>query len=67
VLWVADGTGGTVGRKTIQFEFRLTSWTTDEEVQKFAQLMKEKGADALRPDHGGGEDPLQPEERAIRE
>jgi hypothetical protein len=45
---VAIGTGGSVGGKTIQFDFRITGYTTDEEVQKFAQLVKEKGTDALR-------------------
>ena len=45
---VAMGTGGSVGGKTIQFDFRITQYTTDEEVQKFAQLVKEKGTDTLR-------------------
>jgi len=45
---VAVGTGGTVGGKTMQFDFRVTSWTTDEEVLKFAELVKDKGEDALR-------------------
>jgi hypothetical protein len=45
---VAMGTGGGVGGKTIQFDFRITQYTTDEEVQKFAQLVKDKGTDALR-------------------
>lgn len=45
---VAIGTGGSVGGKTIQFDFRITQYTTDDELQKFAQLVKEKGTDALR-------------------
>ena len=45
---VAIGTGGTVGGKSIQFDFRITQYTTDEEVQNFAQLVKDKGTDALR-------------------
>jgi hypothetical protein len=45
---VAIGTGGGVGGKTIQFDFRITQYTTDEEVQNFAQLLKDKGTDALR-------------------
>ena len=45
---VAIGTGGSVGGKTVQFDFRINEYTTDEEVQKFAQLVKEKGTDALR-------------------
>jgi hypothetical protein len=45
---VAIATGGGVGRKTIQFDFRITQYTTDQEVQNFAQLVKEKGTDALR-------------------
>jgi len=45
---VAMGTGGGVGGKTIQFDFRITQYTTDEEVQKFAQLVKDSGTTALR-------------------
>jgi len=44
----AIGTGGSVGGKMIQFNFRITQYTTDEEVQNFAQLVKDKGTDALR-------------------
>jgi len=45
---VAIGTGGSVGGSTIQFDFRITEYTTDEELNKFAALLKEKGPDALR-------------------
>jgi hypothetical protein len=45
---VAMGTGGSVGGKTILFDFRITQYTTDEELQQFAQLLKDKGTDALR-------------------
>ena len=45
---VAMGTGGSVGGKTIQFDFRITQYTSDEELQNFAQLVKDKGTDALR-------------------
>ena len=45
---VAMGTGGSVGGKTIQFDFRITQFTTDEEVQKFAELVKDNGTNALR-------------------
>ena len=45
---VAVGTGGTVGGKSIQFDFRVMQYTTDEDVQKFAQLLQDKGIDALR-------------------
>jgi hypothetical protein len=45
---VAMGTGGSVGGKTISFDFRVTQYTTDEELQNFAQLVKDKGTDALR-------------------
>jgi len=44
---VAVGTGGSVGGRTKQFDFRITSYTTDEEVQEFAALLKNKGQDAL--------------------
>jgi hypothetical protein len=39
--------GGSVGGKTIQFDFRITQYTTDEEVQNSAQLVEDKGTDAL--------------------
>ena len=45
---VAVGTGGSVGGRTIGFDFRITQYTTDEEVQNFAQLVKDKGTDTLR-------------------
>jgi len=45
---VAMGTGGSVGGKTIQFDFRITEYTTDQEVLNFAQLVKDQGTDALR-------------------
>jgi hypothetical protein len=45
---VAIGTGGSVGGKTIQFDFRITRYTTPDEVDKYAELLKEKGQDALR-------------------
>jgi hypothetical protein len=45
---VAMGTGGSVGGRTMQFDFRVTKYTTDEEVQEFAALLKNKGQDALR-------------------
>jgi hypothetical protein len=37
-----------VGGKSIQFDFIISSYTTDEEVDKLAALLKEKGQDALR-------------------
>lgn len=49
---VAIGTGGSMGGKTVQFDFRINEYTTDEEVQEFAQLVKEKGTDALRRARG---------------
>lgn len=45
---VAIGTGGSVGGKTISFDFRIAQFTTDEELQKFAQVVKDQGTDALR-------------------
>ncbi len=45
---VAIGTGGSVGGKTISFNFRIAQYTTDEELQNFAQLVKDQGTDALR-------------------
>jgi hypothetical protein len=45
---VAIGTGGSIGGKSVHFDFRITQYTSDEEVQNFAQLVKDKGTDALR-------------------
>jgi hypothetical protein len=45
---VAIGTGGSVGAKTVLFDFRIKQYTTDEELQNFAQLVKDTGTDALR-------------------
>jgi hypothetical protein len=45
---VAVGTGGSAGGKTISFDFRIAKYTTDEELQTFAQLVKDQGTDALR-------------------
>jgi len=45
---VAMGVGGSVGGKSIQFDFRITRYATDDEVNKFAGLLKANGQDALR-------------------
>ena len=45
---VALGTGGSVGAKSIGFDFRVNRYTTDEEVSQLAELLKEKGQDVLR-------------------
>ena len=45
---VAMGTGGAVGGKSIHFDFRVSRYASDEEVDKLAELLKEKGPDALR-------------------
>jgi len=45
---VAMGTGGSVGGKTMPFDFRITRYTTDGEVDELAALLKAKGQDALR-------------------
>jgi hypothetical protein len=45
---VAIGTGGTVGGKSIGFDFRITRYTTDQELQKYAERLKASGPDALR-------------------
>jgi len=44
----AMGTGGAVGAKSIGFDFRVNRFTSDEEVDQLATLLKEKGPDALR-------------------
>lgn len=45
---VAMGTGGVVGAKSISFDFRVNRFTSDEEVDQLAELLKQKGPDALR-------------------
>ncbi len=45
---VAIGTGGSVGGKTKQFDFRISQYTTDAELNQYAETLKEKGPDALR-------------------
>jgi hypothetical protein len=45
---VAMGTGGTAGGRSMPFDFRITRYTSDEEVDQLATLLKEKGQDALR-------------------
>lgn len=44
---VAMGTGGSVGGKSMPFDFRVTQYTTDDELQSYSQLLKDKGPDAL--------------------
>jgi hypothetical protein len=44
---VAIGTGGSVGGRSVSFDFRITSYTTDAELQSYAQLLKDKGQSAL--------------------
>jgi hypothetical protein len=44
---VAIGTGGGVGGRSKQFDFRVTRYTTDAEVKEYADLLKESGQDAL--------------------
>jgi len=44
----AMGTGGTVGGRSMGFDFKITKYTTDEELNNLATLLKEKGPDALR-------------------
>jgi hypothetical protein len=45
---VAIGTGGSVGGRSTHFDFRITQYTTDQEVQNFADLVRDKGTDSLR-------------------
>ncbi len=45
---VAIGTGGAAGGRSTQFDFRISRYTSDEEVEQFAALLQEKGGDALR-------------------
>jgi hypothetical protein len=45
---VAMGTGGSVGGMSKQFDFRITKYTSDGELDELASLLKNKGQDALR-------------------
>jgi hypothetical protein len=45
---IAIGTGGAVGAKSLGFDIRITRYTTDQELQKSAELLKASGPDALR-------------------
>jgi hypothetical protein len=45
---VAMGTGGAAGGRTLPFSFRITRYTSDDEVDQLADLLKTKGPDALR-------------------
>ena len=44
----AIGTGGPAGGKSIPFDFRVTRYASDEEVEQLAHLLQDKGIDALR-------------------
>lgn len=44
----AIGTGGAAGGKSIGFTLRISRYTTDEEVDQLATVLKEKGPDGLR-------------------
>jgi hypothetical protein len=44
---VAVGTGGGMAAKSIHFDFEITRYATDQEVQQLALLLKEKGPNAL--------------------
>ncbi|MGB6193071.1 MAG: hypothetical protein WBF42_11420 [Terracidiphilus sp.] len=44
---VAMGTGGSVGGRSVPFDFRITSYTTDQELQGYADLLKDKGQGPL--------------------
>jgi hypothetical protein len=65
---VAMATGGVTGGGMLPFNFLVDEYTSDADVLKFAELLKEKGTDALRralekertgriyPDAGTGND-----------
>src|SRR5947209_136540 len=45
---VAVGVGGGIGGKSTHFDFRIERYTTDEEVDRLATVLKEKGRGALQ-------------------
>jgi hypothetical protein len=52
------GTGGSVGGKTLGFDIRIIRHNTDQEVQKYAELLK-----AMQGHNRAYEDPFVPEEK----
>ena len=45
---VAVGTGGSVGARSLQFDVRISKYNSEQEIQDLADLLREKGEDALR-------------------
>jgi hypothetical protein len=45
---VAIGTGGAVGGRSIQFDFHVDRYTSDEQIQQFAESLKANGPESLR-------------------
>lgn len=45
---VAIGTGGPLGGRSIQLSIRIDEYTSDQELQRLAEVLAEKGGDALR-------------------
>jgi methionyl-tRNA formyltransferase len=46
--FVAVSTGGPSGGASASFDFRINRYTTDEEVQQLANILKSQGQDGLR-------------------
>jgi hypothetical protein len=46
--FVAISTGGPSGGRTASFDFRITRYTTDQEVEELANILKTQGQDGLR-------------------
>ncbi len=44
---VAMATGGSLGGRSTWFDFKINEYTTDEEVENFVTLLREKGQHAL--------------------
>jgi len=45
---VAIGTGGAVGGRSIQFDFHVDRYTSDEQIQQFAESLKANGCGTNR-------------------
>ena len=45
---VVVGTGGAIGGRTVNLNIYIDRYTSDQEVQQYLVLLKEKGQDALR-------------------
>jgi hypothetical protein len=46
--FVAISTGGSTGGRSASFDFRITRYTTDQEIEELGNILKSQGQDGLR-------------------